>query len=502
MTCELSSDDAPPGTSVTLDLFLEDAVDVQGYQATIQITRTQGNGEVTVACPDGLTVDESRGDFIFSGLDTVYLEPDCPDCGVIVPHCEGLRVAAARVAGGVDTGATRAYLGTFTLDMSADATPGSRFDISIAPFPASIVTGSDYESMPLSIGPSCTLTDDGGGVIPTVSEWGLIVLALLLLTGMKVWFGRHGHKIPNVGGATAGHGGSALRALVLVLALAGAPSAALGKECYRHADCDDNDKCTLDECVNRHCRYTPVKPYGDIASADWCVPDGRVDEYDVSTIEAAARDIFDEGCSPHNMDIKSAAGYQADGEINLFDINAVLSAFAGELTDQCKPTGACCTEQCGCMIATSAECDASGGVYQGDGTDCDTGIEVEGDESGNLKREDEALCIRTPLGPGQVEFIGCTAAQLEQYAVIPEDGTNLTTPVNGAWYDTDGFYWGKHAPCDEWYKIGNHCDTTITCTGQGGFTSLSCCNLCASIFCGTPGWTDDDHNTDNPFCSG
>ncbi len=337
MTFELSSYDAPAGTSVTLDLFLEDAVDVQGYQATIEITRVRGRGEVAVSCPDGVTVDEGRPDYIFSGLDTVYLEPDCWDCGVIVPQCEGMRVAAARVSGGVDTGATRAYLGTFTLDVSEDATPGSAYKISIVPFPASVVTGSDYGPIPFSISPSQILTDDDQDRIPTVSGWGLIVLALLLLTGLKIKFGRRGPKIPGTRCATAGRGGSALRMLVLALVLAGAPSAALGKECYDDADCSDGDVCTNDWCHDRHCHHKPTKPYGDVAGADGCIPDGVVDEFDVSAIEAGAQGIFDPGCSLHNMDIKSSAGHEADGAVDLFDINAVLSAFAGEAADPCKP---------------------------------------------------------------------------------------------------------------------------------------------------------------------
>ena len=96
MTCELSSNTASPRTSVTLDLFLEDAVDVRGYQATIQITRTSGSGEVTVPCPGGAAVDENAPEFIFPEFDTEELEPGCPDYGVIVPHRPGQRMVAAR----------------------------------------------------------------------------------------------------------------------------------------------------------------------------------------------------------------------------------------------------------------------------------------------------------------------------------------------------------------------------------------------------------------------
>jgi hypothetical protein len=31
--------------------------------------------------------------------------------------------------------------------------------------------------------------------IPTVSEWGLVVMTLLLLTGAKIYFGRRGSEV-------------------------------------------------------------------------------------------------------------------------------------------------------------------------------------------------------------------------------------------------------------------------------------------------------------------
>jgi hypothetical protein len=249
--------------------------------------------------------------------------------------------------------------------MSADATPGSRYEISIVPFPASVVTGSDYEPVPFSIGPSCILMDDGEDAIPTVSGWGLIVLALLLVTGIKIKFGRRGPKTADIGGA--GRGGSALRALPLALALAGAPSAALGK-CPN--DCDDRKPCTYDWCDDRVCRHEPKKPYGDVAGADGCVPDGVVDEFDVAAIEAGAQGISGPGCLLHNMDINSSVKYQPDGEIDLFDINAVLSAFTGEPGDPCKPEGACCWGEGTCTQETEDDCTGSGGSFH-EGEPCE-----------------------------------------------------------------------------------------------------------------------------------
>ncbi|PXF58919.1 MAG: hypothetical protein C4B59_12580 [Candidatus Methanogaster sp.] len=109
------------------------------------------------------------------------------------------------------------------------------------------------------------------------------------------------------------------------------------------------------------------------------------------------------------------------------------------------------------------------------------------------------LCIRTPFGPGQVRFNSCTAAQLNDYAVIPETGTALTMPpANGVWYDSDGFWQRHHRPKSEWFKVGNHCDMDVTCAGDS-FNTLVCCNLAASVFRGIPRWVSTPHSTSNPF---
>ena len=38
--------------------------------------------------------------YVVIGLDTEKLTPDCPNRGIIVPHCEGRRVAVARATAG------------------------------------------------------------------------------------------------------------------------------------------------------------------------------------------------------------------------------------------------------------------------------------------------------------------------------------------------------------------------------------------------------------------
>ncbi len=355
MTCELSSDSAHAGTSVTLDLFLEDAVDVRGYQATIAIVRTSGSGEVTVPCPGGVEVDEDDPDFIFPGLDTPGLVPECPNCGVIVPDCEGQRVAVARVNGGVDVLEGPAYLATYTLHVSESATPGSEFRISIVPYPESILATSDKAPIPFDTGPGCTIkipTICGNNIregieecdgkddqaclgrrcqrdctcpVPTLTGWGLIALTLLLLSAITIKFGRRGFKL-------TGNGGYPFAALALFLALPAA--SASGQFCESDAECNDGNVCTFDECFDSVCWSAPTV-YGDIAGIDGCGPDDAVDEFDVYAVEDAFRDVA-EGCSPENADIRSAIGCEPDGKVDLFDFLAILSAFGG------APNCPCC----------------------------------------------------------------------------------------------------------------------------------------------------------------
>jgi hypothetical protein len=108
------------------------------------------------------------------------------------------------------------------------------------------------------------------------------------------------------------------------------------------------------------------------------------------------------------------------------------------------------------------------------------------------------LCARSPLGPGRIRFNGCSVAQLGDYAVMPEGGTTLTTPVNGVWYDADGYWYRYHHPRNEWFKVGDHCDNDVTCAGSGPSNS-SCCNAAASLIKGRPRWVSDSHATTNPF---
>jgi hypothetical protein len=116
----------------------------------------------------------------------------------------------------------------------------------------------------------------------------------------------------------------------------------------------------------------------------------------------------------------------------------------------------------------------------------------EAGQAGEARSSSGGLCIRTPFGPGQVRFLGCTGTELSRYGVLPESGSTRTTPVNSTWYDADGIWDSKRANPREWFKVSDHCDATFTCQG-GGLSRDWCCNAAASLFMGTPHWTTDGH---------
>jgi|LGVC01.1.fsa_nt_gb hypothetical protein len=100
-----------------------------------------------------------------------------------------------------------------------------------------------------------------------------------------------------------------------------------------------------------------------------------------------------------------------------------------------------------------------------------------------------------PWRPGRVQFNDCTSGQLNDYAVIPETGRALIMPpINGVWYDSDGFWQRHHRPRSEWYKVRDHCDLSVTCRGTS-FDRSVCCNPPVYL----PGWESTPHGTTNPF---
>lgn len=71
--------------------------------------------------------------------------------------------------------------------------------------------------------------------------------------------------------------------------------------------------------------------------------------------------------------------------------------------------------------------------------------------------------------PGRVRFRQCTenGNALSDFAVFPEAGPNLFTPLDNTWHETDGFWWRYHNPNNEWFKIPNTCEVDVDCTETG-----------------------------------
>ncbi len=146
--CNLSGSGAPPGGSVTMDVFAQDVDNhVRSYQAQVNITQTSGTGSVTVNCPGGVTITDTRPDFIFFG------QSDIPSS-----NCAQRRVASALLSGSVPVGIAPAYLGTYNLSVSADAAVDSTFDIAIVATSATYLRDANNALLTYVVGPACTLT--------------------------------------------------------------------------------------------------------------------------------------------------------------------------------------------------------------------------------------------------------------------------------------------------------------------------------------------------------
>jgi hypothetical protein len=88
------------------------------------------------------------------------------------------------------------------------------------------------------------------------------------------------------------------------------------------------------------------------------------------------------------------------------------------------------------------------------------------------------LCAPLIWRAGCIEFVGCSAAQLSDFRVIPESKTGtMTTPSNGWNCNADGF-WSKGNA--NWFKVPGNCYTKVTCSPGGGFSTSCCCNACLS----------------------
>jgi hypothetical protein len=151
MECSPSALPAGSGSTADLTVILRNLgglAPVRGYQTQVSIARTSGTGTVSVSCPGGVDVDDARSDYLFFNSANDFPATNC-----------GLRRAeSSLLSGGVTVGPTPAYLSSYTLTTSPDATAGSTFSISLDAPPASSLVGSGGQAIDVDRGPSCTLT--------------------------------------------------------------------------------------------------------------------------------------------------------------------------------------------------------------------------------------------------------------------------------------------------------------------------------------------------------
>jgi Domain of unknown function (DUF4157) len=152
-----------------------------------------------------------------------------------------------------------------------------------------------------------------------------------------------------------------------------------------------------------------------------------------------------------------------------------------------------------------------------------------------------ALIQRASLVSGSVAFQGCSSKDLDNYAVIPEEGNHpIHPPVSDTVYEADGILSRYHQPLTpedasawEWFKVSGPCELTVNCNDSPQF-DLDCqgagtvfgslgagwvTSVAAGPFIGTgaflaglaapevsrarSGWTNKWHNalSNNPFLS-
>jgi RHS repeat-associated protein len=169
------------GLTVTLDIYLENTTPtlVRGYQIAFDDASGGTGGSVNYdSDPAPPAIDELRGDYVFAAA--LSQTATAVDIG-----------APARLAAGVADAVTDSvpvttpvYLGELTYDFSTDATGTFRIDF-IDPGTvqgASQTIVADDSSTPVAFIADGVVINIVGGAIPTVSEWSMVVLALLILT--------------------------------------------------------------------------------------------------------------------------------------------------------------------------------------------------------------------------------------------------------------------------------------------------------------------------------
>lgn len=147
--CEADNTPVIAGDVAVVDVLTLDIPSLRAYETTLQIVRIAGSGTASLVCPGAVAVNTSRPDFVFAGF-TPGLQY------FTAVNCLAGRATASLVTGGVAVGASPVYLADYTFHISADASTGSMFEVSIVPGQSFLVSPSGA-SIPYTTGPSCTL---------------------------------------------------------------------------------------------------------------------------------------------------------------------------------------------------------------------------------------------------------------------------------------------------------------------------------------------------------
>lgn len=143
--CAVVDEYVVPGGTVTVDVFVSGVTALNSYQVTVQPMLTGGAGTLTL---DHCQVDESRPDFVFAGLGTTSA------CNPALQQV----VSVAAGSAPVDVPAsTQAYLGTFTFEVSGDATGATTFEFQIRTEPDSLLLDPLSSSITFDVAPPCVI---------------------------------------------------------------------------------------------------------------------------------------------------------------------------------------------------------------------------------------------------------------------------------------------------------------------------------------------------------
>ncbi|MFQ5462788.1 MAG: matrixin family metalloprotease [Phycisphaerae bacterium] len=149
MTCQLATPIGFAGTSVPMEIFTDTVAGLQGYQFTVTSNLISGSGTLSIDCsqctggnnePDcGVRINDTRGDFVFAGA----------GAAITAVSCNIQAGGSVLLGGSVDVTQPPSYLGDVSLSISADATPGTEFEVTLSP----LLTET-------------FLQDSGGGFVP------------------------------------------------------------------------------------------------------------------------------------------------------------------------------------------------------------------------------------------------------------------------------------------------------------------------------------------------